>query len=80
MDPPRGGLFLWVTLPEKLNSTNLMADAIAEKVAFVPGESFHPNGGGTNTMRLNFSCMKPDKIYEGISRLGRVFKKKLMEK
>lgn len=77
---PEGGLFLWVTLPEKLNSTDLMAEAIAEKVAFVPGESFHPNGGGTNTMRLNFSCMKPDKIYEGISRLGRVFKKKLMEK
>ena len=77
---PEGGLFLWATLPEKLNSTELMADAIAEKVAFVPGESFHPNGGGTNTMRLNFSCMKPDKINEGIARLARVFKKKLMEK
>lgn len=77
---PQGGLFLWVTLPERLNTTQLMVEAIQEKVAFVGGESFHPNGGGTNTLRLNFSCMKPDKINEGIARLGKVFKKKLMEK
>lgn len=77
---PQGGLFLWATLPEQLNATQLMVEAINEKVAFVSGESFHPNGGGTNTLRLNFSCMKPEKINEGIARLGRVFKKKLMEK
>jgi len=77
---PEGGLFLWATLPEKLNTSELMASAIAEKVSYVPGESFHPNGGGTNTMRLNFSCMKPEKIEEGVVRLGKVFKKKLMEK
>lgn len=77
---PQGGLFLWVTVPEKLNTTQLMVEAIQEKVAFVGGESFHPNGGGTNTLRLNFSCMKPEKINEGIARLGKVFKKKLMEK
>lgn len=77
---PQGGLFLWVTLPEPLNATQLMSEAINEKVAFVSGESFHPNGGGTNTLRLNFSCMKPEKINEGIARLGRVFKKKLLEK
>jgi len=76
---PEGGLFLWATLPEQLNTTELMPDAIREKVAYVSGEAFHPNGGGTNTMRLNFSCMKPDKINEGIQRLGRVFKTKLME-
>jgi len=77
---PEGGLFLWATLPEKLNTSELMASAIAEKVSYVPGESFHPNGGGTNTMRLNFSCMKPEKIEEGVARLARVFKKKLSEK
>jgi 2-aminoadipate transaminase len=76
---PEGGLFLWATLPEKLNTSELMASAIAEKVSYVPGESFHPNGGGTNTMRLNFSCMKPEKIEEGVARLARVFKKKLSE-
>ena len=77
---PEGGLFLWATLPEQLNTSLLMADAIKEKVAYVSGEAFHPNGGGTNTMRLNFSCMKPDKINEGIQRLGKVFKTKLLEK
>lgn len=77
---PQGGLFLWATLPQQLNATELMSEAICEKVAFVSGESFHPNGGGTNTLRLNFSCMKPDRIVEGISRLGKVFKKKLVEK
>lgn len=77
---PEGGLFLWATLPEPLNASELMAEAIKEKVAYVSGESFHPNGGGSNTMRLNFSCMKPEKINEGITRLGRVFKKRLMQK
>ena len=48
--------------------------AIDRKVAFVPGESFHPNGGGKNTMRLNFSYSSPETIREGITRMGRVLK------
>jgi 2-aminoadipate transaminase len=44
--------------------------AIEKKVAFVPGESFHPTGGGKNTMRLNFSYSSPETIREGITRLG----------
>ena len=72
---PQGGLFLWATLPEDIDTTDLLAEAIKEKVAFVPGGSFHPCGGGTNTMRLNFSYSKPDQINEGIARLGRVIKK-----
>lgn len=75
---PEGGLFLWVTLPEKLNSTELLPAAIEEKVAFVPGTSFFAGGGGYNTMRLNFSCCRPDIINEGISRLGKLFKKQLV--
>ncbi|GAP14438.1 valine-pyruvate aminotransferase apoenzyme [Longilinea arvoryzae] len=72
---PQGGLFLWVTLPEYMDSNVILKDAIAEKVAFVPGDCFFPNGGGQNTMRLNFSNAKPEKIREGIQRLGRVIQK-----
>ncbi len=72
---PKGGLFLWVTLPEKISTTKLFKDALAENVAFVPGTSFFPCGDGDNTMRLNFSMMPPEKINEGISRLSRVVKK-----
>jgi len=69
---PEGGLFLWGTMPEYLDAQNVLQYAVKKKVAFVPGGSFHPNGGGHNTMRLNFSNATPDKIVEGISRLGEV--------
>jgi 2-aminoadipate transaminase len=75
---PQGGLFLWVTLPEKIDSTAMLQEAISEKVAYVPGEFFHSDGSGKNTMRLNFSFCKPEIINEGISRLGKAFKKKLL--
>lgn len=72
---PQGGLFLWVTLPEHMSSVDIFRDAVEQKVAFVPGESFYPLGGGHNTMRLNFSNAKPEKINEGIARLARVVRK-----
>ena len=75
---PHGGLFLWVTLPTQLNSIELFKDAIQQKVAFVPGKSFYPYSGGENTMRLNFSNATPERINEGISRLGVVIKKRLL--
>ncbi len=74
---PHGGLFLWLTLPEYMDTTTILQDAIAEKVAFVPGESFYPYGGVKNSMRLNFSNAKPEKIREGIQRLSIVVKKYL---
>lgn len=74
---PQGGLFLWVTLPEPFNSTELLPQVIEENVAYVPGEFFHADGTGKNTMRLNFSYCSPEKINEGISRLGKAFKKKM---
>jgi len=71
---PQGGLFLWVTLPEGLDAQQLFAAAIQEHVAFVPGESFYaPNGTteeGRRHLRLNFSASDPEKIHEGIRRLG----------
>lgn len=74
---PEGGLFLWGTLPESLSSSDVLKTAIEQKVAFVPGGPFYPNGGGHNTMRLNFSNATPEKIMEGISRLGRVIRDKM---
>jgi len=60
---------LWVTLPHGVNSQDVFLTAVGRKVAFVPGEPFHPCGGGKNTMRLNFSNAAPDLIREGITRL-----------
>lgn len=75
---PKGGLFLWVTLPEKINAGAIFNSAVESKVAFVPGGQFHPLGGGENTMRLNFSNAKPELIKEGIKRLAKVIKEKLI--
>lgn len=76
---PEGGLFLWGTLPESLSSAEVLKLAIEQKVAFVPGAPFYPNGGGHNTMRLNFSNATPEKIQIGISRLGKAIKEKMGE-
>lgn len=67
---PEGGMFLWVTLPEGCSSMELFDAAIKRKVAFVPGRPFYANGGGENTLRLNFSNADPERIEEGIARLG----------
>jgi 2-aminoadipate transaminase len=74
---PEGGLFLWIVLPQGLDASGLLAEAIEEKVAFVPGAAFHPLGGGENTMRLNFSNARETMIDEGIARLARVVLKHL---
>lgn len=74
---PKGGLFLWVALPKGYDTTKIFPKAIEEKVAYVPGAPFHPNGGGENTMRLNFSASKPEQILEGIHRLSKVIKASL---
>ncbi len=69
---PRGGLFLWVTLPREIDAIDLMAKAIEYKVAFVPGSAFNPDGTGNNTFRLNFSNAQPEDIEIGIRRLADV--------
>ena len=74
---PEGGLFTWVELPEHINTRELMVKAVDNKVAFVPGGSFYPNGGHENTMRLNYSNMPEGKIIEGIKRLAEVIKEAL---
>ncbi len=72
---PAGGLFLWAWLPEGMNTAELLEVAVqTQRVAFVPGHAFYPDGQGKNTMRLNFSNATPEMIEEGIRRLGVVFK------
>ena len=68
---PEGGLFLWVQLPEHVDTTEFLNVALQEKVAFVPGRVFYPDEGGKNAMRLTFATASPEKIEEGIKRLGR---------
>lgn len=75
---PQGGMFLWARVPESIDTQEFLKDAVAEKVAYVPGISFYPNqDGGHNAMRLNFSYSPPDLIVDGINRLGIALKKKL---
>ena len=74
---PAGGLFLWLTLPQWVDTGELLPEATREKVAFVPGSAFYPDGRTRNAMRLNFSNAREEMIREGIARLGRVIEKKL---
>jgi len=71
---PEGGLFTWVEIPEGVDAKDVLIKALEQKVAFVPGGSFYPNGGNENHFRLNYSNMPEDKIVEGIKRLGKVLK------
>ena len=67
---PEGGMFLWVTGPVGLDGLELLSRAIERKVAFVPGRDFFPGDGGKNHLRLNFSNSTPERIREGVRRLG----------
>ncbi|QTX32083.1 PLP-dependent aminotransferase family protein [Aminithiophilus ramosus] len=71
---PDGGLFTWVELPEGINARDLLSRCLKEKVAFVPGGAFYPNGGHENTLRLNFSNMPPERIRDGIGLMGKVLR------
>ncbi len=67
---PAGGLFIFAYAPEGVNTRDLLPEALLRGVAYVPGSSFFVEGGGENTMRLNFSYPSVEQIYEGIRRLG----------
>jgi 2-aminoadipate transaminase len=69
---PAGGLFIWVTLPDFIDTTDLLARALRDNVAFVPGEAAFLDGRGSNAMRLNFSGSDEGAIREGIRRIGEV--------
>lgn len=74
---PDGGIFLWVTLPQGMDATELFEKSVQAKVAYVPGSCYYAKGGGENTMRVNFSACNEEKIEEGIKRLARVITQNL---
>jgi 2-aminoadipate transaminase len=74
---PKGGMFIWITLPKSIDTGLMFQKAIAKKVAYVVGEAFFPEGGDYNSMRLNFSYSEDDQIIEGIKRLAEVIKDEL---
>lgn len=77
---PEGGMFIWVTLPEGIDTADLLTLSLdTEKVAFVPGRPFFADGSGENTLRLSYSCMSRDQIEEGMMRLGRLLRTALPE-
>ncbi len=74
---PAGGLFLWATMPDYIDTTDLLARAIEERVAFVPGRAAFVDGRGGSSMRLNFSGVGEEEIREGIRRLGEVIREQV---
>jgi 2-aminoadipate transaminase len=74
---PKGGLFVWATLPEGLDAKAMMPRSIAARVAYVPGTGFYADGGGTGNMRLNFSFPPPERIREGVRRLAGVMEQEM---
>lgn len=73
---PEGGLFTWLTFPEKIDATKLMKERVLPeaKVAYVPGATFFPIDEEPNHCRVNYSCMPEEKIIQGITRLGDILK------
>jgi len=74
---PEGGMFIWVSLPGKIDTKEMFLDAIKAKVAYVNGAAFCVDGSGRNCMRLNFSNTDDDKIEEGIKRLAKIIRERL---
>jgi 2-aminoadipate transaminase len=74
---PSGGLFIWATLPDFIDTTDLLARALRENVAFVPGAAAYLDGRGHNAMRLNFSAVDEADIREGVRRIGKVVEEQL---
>ena len=76
---PEGGLFLMVTMPDYLNARDVLEQALTHNVAFVPCDDFFIGDAGHNTFRLNFSNAGPERIVEGIKRLGAVLKESIRQ-
>jgi 2-aminoadipate transaminase len=74
---PEGGMFIWVTLPKHIDAMVLLEESLKEKVAFVPGAPFYANAAETNTLRLSFVTVPPEKIRTGIARLGKLIAAKM---
>jgi len=69
---PEGGMFIWVTLPQQIDAMKLLEQSLAARVAFVPGAPFYANDPASNTLRLSFVTVPPERIREGIAILGKL--------
>ena len=65
-------MFIWLTLPEGMSSTKVFEQALKAGVAVLPGTPFYTDGGGENTIRLNFSNSTEQKIITGMERFSRI--------
>jgi 2-aminoadipate transaminase len=74
---PQGGLFIWATMPDYIDTTDLLARALQEQVAFVPGRAAYMDGRGGECMRLNFSGVDETAIREGVRRIGEVVREQV---
>ena len=74
---PSGGLFIWATLPDYIDTTDLLALGLSRNVAFVPGRAAYLDGRGGSSMRLNFSGVDDDAIREGVRRIGEVVREQV---
>jgi len=74
---PAGGLFVWATLPDYIDTTDLLARALRDNVAFVPGRAAFLDGRGGSSMRLNFSGVGDDDLREGVRRIGNVVREQV---
>lgn len=76
---PQGGMFLWITLPERLDTEALLPQAVERRVAYVPGRPFFALGGGQSTLRLSYSNASPAQIAAGMAALGETVREALRE-
>ncbi|AQW21220.1 aspartate aminotransferase [Lentilactobacillus curieae] len=76
---PEGGFFTWVTVPDFINTTDLLYDVVTPKahIAYVPSKNFYAFKDHTNGMRINFTGLTPDQIADGMHRLGGVLKEEM---
>lgn len=74
---PGGGIFIWATLPDFIDSQDLLAKALSANVAFVPGPAAYVDGRGASSMRLNFSGVTEEEIREGVKRIGSVIRQQI---
>jgi 2-aminoadipate transaminase len=71
---PRGGFFVWLTLPERFDAEEVFRNAVQHKVAFVTGDAFLPENSAKNHIRLAFSDLDPERIEQGVMILAAVLK------
>jgi 2-aminoadipate transaminase len=74
---PSGGFYVWVTVPDGIDTSDLLAKAVNHRVAYVPGTGFFADGQGSTQLRLCYSYPAPERIHEGVVRLGALLHEEL---